>query len=446
MRLKVLSSLLALGIATAAVAQQPSPFTFTFKGFVGASVFVQDASMGITPVGNNNQTGQIPVFAGNNAWNQAAADKLMFGGDVRQTRLNFSVKGPTIGTDWTPNGVVELDWSGGFGSAPFGDENLLPRIRLAYVELSSGQHNIKVGQFHNLIIGFIPASAAHIAFPFAYAAGLIGWRSPGITYTYKTTTSSGMNVEVGAQINRNSWYDLTASGTPVSQGEASGLPQVQARLMVSQGKNTSPFPLYPVADWLAFIAAHYDVKDLTNVAAVPPPGVKDKLTTYAIQAGVKSNQIQNVTLAVNGWFGANTGNLLGNVIQIGPVAPSALNQDLPSVTSYGAWGQAGFAFGGPWSLWGMLGFEHPSDWANAVWAYQTAAGAGNAARVRNVNGAAMLAWRDGPVLFGLEWLHSFTTYGYDPTAAVFPIPTKPTTVATYSRNANQVMLTADYFF
>ncbi|HEU4384973.1 MAG TPA: hypothetical protein VFR85_15935 [Anaeromyxobacteraceae bacterium] len=443
MRLKVLSSLLALGIATAAVAQAPPPaFTFTFKGFVGASVFVQDASMGITPVGNNNQTGQIPVFAGNNAWNQGAPDKLMFGGDVRQTRLNFAVKGPTIGGDWTPNGVVELDWSGGFGGAPFGDENLLPRIRLAYVELSSGSNTIRVGQAHNLLVGFIPASAAHIAFPFAYGAGLIGWRSPGITYLYKTTTSGGLNMEYGVQINRNSWYDLTASGTPVSQGEASGLPQVQARVMVSQGKNTSPFPLYPVADWLFFVAGHYDVKDLTNVAAVAGTNQKDKLTTYAVQAGYKSNQIENLTLAVNGWFGQNTGNLLGMIVQIGPVAQSPANQDLASVTSYGVWGQVGYAFGGPWSLWGMMGFENP-DWKDAVWAFQTANNPGGAARVRNVNSAAMLAWREGSVVLGLEWLHSFTTYGY---GALPAAGGPPPTITTYSRNANQYMLTADYFF
>jgi len=437
MRVKLLSSLLALGVATAAVAQDKPAFTFTFKGFVGASVFAQDANMGITYVGAANQTGQIPVFAANAVW---PTDKVIYGGDVRQSRMNFAVKGPTVMGDWTPNGVIEIDWSGGVGGAPFGDENLLPRLRLAYVELSSGGSNIKIGQWHNLIVGFIPASAAHIAFPFAYAAGLIGWRSPGITYTYKTSTSGGLNLELGLQLNRNSWNDVPPAGAGLSLGEASGLPQVQARVMVSSGKNTSPWPLYPVADWLAFLAFHYDVKDLTGPGATNGVGQEDKLSTFAVQGGVKLNMIPSLTLAVNGWYGQNAGNLLGHNVQIGPVAQSAANQDLANVSGYGVWGQVGFALGGPFSVWAFMGVDNP-DWEDAAWAFGGTTPA-TAARVRNVNSAAMLAWRDGPVVIGLEWLHSFTTYGYGTPGA----GTAPTRVTTFARNANQYMLTADYFF
>jgi hypothetical protein len=435
MRVKLLSSLLALGIATAAVAQDKPAFTFTFKGFVSASVFAQDASMGVTYVGNANQVGQIPWFAANAVW---PTDKLIFGGDVRQTRMNFAVKGPTVFGDWTPNGVVELDWAGGAGGAPYGDENLLPRLRLAYVELASGSHNIKVGQWHNLIIGFIPASAAHIAFPFAYSAGLIGWRSPGVTYTYKTSTSSGLNVELGLQLNRNSWNDITA---PISLGEASGLPQIEARVMVTSGKNVSAWPLYPVADWLAFLAFHYDQKDLTGPGASAAPGVEDKLTTFAIQGGVKNNSIPGLTVAQNGWYGQNAGSLVGHMQQVGPVAPSAANVALASVSGFGLWGQLGYDLGAKFSVWGFMGVDSP-DWEDAAWAFGGTT-AGTAARVRNVNTAAMLAWRDGPVVIGLEWLHSFTTYGYGtPPAAGQP----PDRVTTFARNANQYMLTADYFF
>ncbi len=434
MRLKVLSSLLAFGIATAAVAQDKPAFTFTFKGFVGASVFLQDASMGITYVGAANQTGQIPVFAANALY---PTDKVILGGDVRQTRMNFSVKGPAVMGDMTPNGVVELDWSGGAGAPPFGDENLLPRIRLAYVELGNPSHTLRVGQFHNLLVAFIPATAAHIAFPFSYAAGMIGWRSPGITYQYKTTAGSNLNLELGLQVNRNSWNDITA---PISLGEASGLPQVQARVMLSSGRTASAWPLYPVADWLAYAAFHYDQKDLTGPGAVNGLNQEDKLTTFAVQAGAKLNVVPNLTLAFNGWYGQNAGNLLGHNVQIGPVAQSAANQDLASVSGFGAWGQAGYAFGGHWSVWGFLGVDRP-DWEDAAWAFG-ATTAATAARVRNVNSAAMLAWRDGPVVFGLEWLHSFTTYGYGTPVA----GGAPTSVTTFARNANQVLLTADYFF
>ncbi|HYQ81344.1 MAG TPA: hypothetical protein VEP68_07575, partial [Anaeromyxobacteraceae bacterium] len=224
----------------------------------------------------------------------------------------------------------------------------------------------------------------------------------------------------------------TFGGQQVNSSGEAGFPQLEARVMISQGTNVSPFPLYPVADWLFFAAVHYDQKDLTGAGAVNGLNQKDKLSTYAIQAGYKSNQITNLTLAVNGWFGQNTGNLLGNIVQIGPVAQSAAGQNLINVSSYGVWAQAGWAFGGgPWSLWGFGGFEHP-DWLKAPQAF------GNGARVRNVNTAAMLTYRDGPWLFGLEWMHSFTTFGTY-------VPANNTTV-TNSVNANQYLATVDYFF
>jgi len=201
-----------------------------------------------------------------------------------------------------------------------------------------------------------------------------------------------------------------------------------------------------VADWLAFLAFHYDQKDLSGPGCVPgtcgfAATGKDKLSTFAVQGGVKVDMIPRLTLAFNGWYGQNTGNLLGHVVQIGPVAPSGANLDLASVSGYGAWGQAGFALGGPWSVWAFMGVDNP-DWEDAAWAFGGTTPA-TAARVRNVNSAAMLAWREGPVVFGLEWLHSFTTYGY---GAVGPNNTAPARVTTFARNANQVMLTADYFF
>ncbi len=443
MRLKVLSSLLALGFATAAVAQgQPSPFTFTLKGFVSATMFMQDNSMGVTNAGGGagNADGQQALFA---AQPNRTVDKLIFGGDVRQTRLNFAVKGPEVLGGATPTGVVEIDFFGIMGPGNYGESNVINRLRLAYVETAWANDVLRVGQFHNLIIGFIPASAAHLAFPFAYGAGLIGWRNPGVTYLHKMKTSGGLNVELGAQVNRNSWNDAApvipapVGGVPnygqnvVNSSAQAGFPQLQARVMISQGTNVSPFPLYPVADWLFFAAVHYDQKDLTGAGAVAGVNQKDKLSTYAVQAGFKSNQLQNVTLAVNGWFGQNTGNLLGQIVQIGPNAQSAAGQSLVNVSSYGAWGQAGYAFGSNWSLWGFAGFEHP-DWLKAPQAY----GAG--ARVRNVNTAAMLSYRDGPWLFGLEWLHSFTTFGtYVPAS---------NTTTTNSLNANQYLGTVDYFF
>ena len=52
---------------------------------------------------------------------------------------------------------------------------------MAYVELNweSGKHILQIGQQNMLIIGAIPQSLSHIAFPATYTAGTVGWRQPG---------------------------------------------------------------------------------------------------------------------------------------------------------------------------------------------------------------------------------------------------------------------------
>ncbi|HZY03672.1 MAG TPA: hypothetical protein VFF02_09230 [Anaeromyxobacteraceae bacterium] len=444
MRLKVLSSLLALGMATAAVAQAPAPpaFTFALHGFVSGTVGVQDAPM-------NGEAG-LSLFAQQYPGN-AKVDRVFWVGDVRQTRLNFSVKGPTVLGGATPTGVVEIDFFGMQGPGAFGDESVIPRIRLGYVETNWGNDVLRVGQFHDLIITQIPASAAHIAFPFAYAAGLVGWRSPGVTYYHKMKLEQ-TNLELAAQIARNSWAtdNPCAVAAPVpgtcyagsvnanSLGEAWGLPQIELKVTVSGGTNASPWPLYPVGNWLAYLGFHYDQKDLSGAGAVAPPTAKDKLTTYILQGGFKTDMIQNLTIAANGWWGQNAGAKLGHIVQFDygtvapPVPPSTTG--FADLKGYGAWGQVGWSPIPHWSAWGFMGFDLVSDWAKSV---QTGGPLGNNSRLRNVNSAIMIAYRDGPWVGAFEWLHSFTTYATVAAGAL---------TGTYTANGNQGLFTVDYFF
>lgn len=437
MRLKVLSSLLALGMATAAVAQAPAPpaFTFALHGFVTGTVGVQDSPMGLGEAG-------ISLFALPYAGN-SKVDRMNWVGDVRQTRLNFSVKGPTVLGGATPTGVVEIDFFGMQGPGAFGDESVIPRIRLGYVETNWGNDVLRVGQFHDLIITQIPASAAHIAFPFAYAAGLVGWRSPGVSYYHKMKLEQ-TNLELAGQIARNGWStDAQPFGTNVnanSLGEAWGLPQIELKVTVSGGTNASPWPLYPVGNWLAYLGFHYDQKDLSGAGATAPPNTKDKLTTYILQGGFKTDMIQNLTIAANGWWGQNAGAKLGHIVQFDYAAPPA-TATFADLKGYGAWGQVGWSPIPHWSAWGFMGFDLVSDWGKSVQtggplnpAGTLASGAG---RLRNVNSAIMIAYRDGPWVGAFEWLHSFTTFATMAGGAL---------AGTTTANSNQALFTVDYFF
>ena len=92
-------------------------------------------------------SGQQSLYV-NKVWSD---DKPVFGGDIRQTRLNFSVRGPAVFGGAVPKAVVEFDM---FGSSEFqptgsyGDVSIIPRIRVAYAELNWGNGStiIQIGQ------------------------------------------------------------------------------------------------------------------------------------------------------------------------------------------------------------------------------------------------------------------------------------------------------------
>lgn len=416
-------------------APPPSPFVFIVKGLVSGSMFMQDQ-----PAASN---GGALTFGGV----QLAGDKWFLGGDVRQTRLTFTIRGPEVLGGAVPTGVVEMDLGGydyqitpvGGLSAVVGtktpmgttvavalpyntvtneprfDESLVPRIRLAYVELNwnNSQNILRVGQYHNLLLGMVAGSASHIATPLGYGAGQLGWRSPGFTYLHRFKLSADTNLDIGVQINRNSWRDeLPNCGAPpapqapeanclpagVSVGEASMIPQVEARIMAFGGVAESPLPFYLPTKWHAYIVGHWDTKDLSGVgnATVPVAPLRDSMVTYAVQGGFKV-QLGPVLVAANGWFGRNTGNVFGNIFQM---------QDLnrPDIDGFGGWGQIGIGLTQTLSLWAFGGIDHPNQ-AMMIAAQPTVAGV---TRLQNIQAAGQIAYTEGPIQIGLELMYVLT--------------------------------------
>jgi len=493
----------------------PSPFTLVVKGLISGSLFVQNAPA----PGTGGAFGFGP--------NRVAEDGWFLGGDVRQSRLTFTIRGPEVLGGATPIGVMEMDLNGynyqvtpvgglsvvlGAGGTATGnavtqalpynvltneprlDENLVAHVRLAYTELNWGasQNVLRVGQYHNLLLGMIAGSASHLGVPIGYGAGQLGWRSPGITYIHRFALSPGTNVDVGLQVNRNSWRDElptcpTAAATSaaatqptqppngtgrclpfgISAGEASMLPQVEARVMAFGGVAESPLPFYLPTKWLAYVAGHWDQKDVTGVgggvapamAAGAPPGAvsRDSMTTYVAQFGGKI-QLGPVLVAANGWYGQNAGNVFGHIFQM---------QDLnrPDVSGFGAWGQLGIGLGKNLSVWGFAGIDKPDE-AQAIAAagpnYQGYNGFNVAGitRLQNVQLAGQLAYTDGPIQIAAELLYVATknliqsTLGSpavpgNPTATP-PVPDRPAVAPTAALNetltAVQPSITVNYSF
>jgi hypothetical protein len=221
-RIKALFSMAALGYAGLALAQatpaqnvvveerksetvtvvvketpKPPAFVFELHGFTSVSLWAQDALFGVNS--NNPANGQLAI----GVIKTLDTDKPLFGADVRQTRLNFSVRGPEV-LGAVPKAVVEIDFVGGDSPGGFGDVSVWPRMRLAYTELNwGGKHILQFGQQNMLVIGLIPQSLRGIAVPMTYTAGTVGWRQPGI-FGYHTF-GSDTNFEFAWSVQRSGW-------------------------------------------------------------------------------------------------------------------------------------------------------------------------------------------------------------------------------------------------
>lgn len=447
MRIKVLAAGLILSWATASFAQTaaaPPVFKFEMHGFVSGSLYLQDANMGPSEgqmsLFNNVQaptTKATPVGA---QYPQPQTDKLVLGGDVRQSRLNFSVTGPQVFGGATPKGVVEIDFFGGFGSGGYGDVSITPRLRLAYSELNWGAHRIQVGQNNDLLVAMIPVSLAHIAYPYSYGSGTLGWRRPAI-WGYHTfgdiKSKDSTKVEVAWEVGRSQFADGGAIGSAsctavapcwgngigqhivgatgdnygFNLGEASGLPAVEARVTLLGGQK-----------YMVWLAGHWNRIDKNGAGVASETfanGVSSDQDVLVGNVGTKI-VVGPLTVAGTGYYGKNVGTLIGDFLQF-------TTGTTGDVHSYGAWGQAGFNFTKELSVWGFIGVEAPNR-QEAIDAKFT--------KLQQVTSSALLQYRDGGYAVGFEWVHMHTTTNAANTPAGYDNVV----------DGNQYIISANYFF
>ena len=407
MRIKALFSLAVLGYAGLALAQatpaqnvvveekksetvtvvvketpKPPAFVFELHGFVSTTGYFQDANFGLAGGGQSALyiAGTTAAPAGQ-AWK---TDKPVFGFDIRQTRLNFSVRGPAVMGGAVPKAVVEVDFFGSSEVATVGgysDVSLLPRIRTAYVELNweSGKHIIQIGQQNMLTIGIVPQSLSHIAFPATYTAGTVGWRQPGFWGWH--TFGDDLKFELAWSVQKSGWANtLLTEGLPA--GVSSGLPAFEARGKLMFGKALN-----------LWLSGHWQTVDRNGPNVIAPQNSYTDLQTIVGTVGINGN-LGPVAYAGSAWYGKNAGPLLGHVVQFNPPTYQG------NIFGWGAWGQVGMNLTKNLSGWFTYGVDHPS--------YQDILAAG-LTRLRNQNLVVMARYQDGGFAIGAEWLYNRTT-------------------------------------
>lgn len=438
MRLKALLSMAVLGFAASAFAQapqvvenktesvtvvvketpKPPDFVFELHGFTSMTMWFQDAQYA---VGTSVASGQQAL----NLIKTFPTDKPLVGADIRQTRLNFSVRGPAVLGGAVPKAVAEFDLFGGDGPGGYGDVSVFPRIRIAYTELNwGGKHILQFGQQNMLTIGMIPQTLSHIAFPWTFTAGTVGWRQPGL-WGYHTFGDTN-RFEFAWSIQRAGWAN-TLQADNVGLGVASGLPAFEARGKFSMGK------VFDV--WLS---GHWQQIDRNG-----PGKTADEVnwTTYTTALGTLGAKLDlgMLVFTTSGWYGKNAAPLLGNVVQFNTAVTG--NAAATDIFGYGAWGQLGLVLTKEFSIWYGYGVDHPLY--DSVFA-------ANLAIMRNQNMMTMIRYQTGGFAIGAEWLYTRTTMNRAVPVAgsttVFVSNTPSELAANNVLTGSQISLTANYYF
>jgi hypothetical protein len=390
------SSVVALLLSAGAVrAADESPFKFEFHGFVTGSMFIQNQNfLGGTgqdnlmaaPTPAQSAPCEVPGCTG-----PATKSGTFLGADARQSRWIFVVTGPqAFGA--TPKSYFEGDFLGApaTGAGANGIEHTQARLRAAFGELKWGTTQLQIGQYSaQLILAQLSASIAHIANPITFGTGTIGSRAVGVRVVH-TMPAGAMKLELAAEAIAPKWADPPRAGNSVaaiSNGWASGMPQIGARAKVDGKAGAASYSLY--------LAGEFQQADLKGFGTQAPNGVtladgttKTSLSPYAIEVG-GNFLFAPVSFAANVYMGKATGAWAGSMNQSGDI------EDL------GYWAQLGLHPTKQISVFGLFGQNSSDEKQVRLWG-------GNRSDNQLIGG--IVRFSDGGYTLAGEFYQFKTTY------------------------------------
>jgi hypothetical protein len=301
--------------------------TVRLTGFVSATLYAQDALF----APGNGQNAQVVQHQ------QDGPAGWWHGGDVRNTRVLLEAD-VAHARDWKVGGLLEIDLFGGFPSGEaFDREQAYPRLRLAYAGFERSTTRIRVGQDWAPISHDMPASVNRLAFPPGWgAAGVIGWRFPGV-FIRHLLHDGALQAHVHAAAMRGNWTGDADRPDHPTAAQATLVPQLQAALSLAAGPHAE-------LDWSLTAGVHADRKRAprrTDEAAVAPSG----------WAAAASGRVApgRFVLRAGGYTGRATGHLATHVSQ------------LEDVGGWGGWGQLGIDLNAGWGARFFVGMDAPDE-------------------------------------------------------------------------------------
>jgi len=303
-----------------------SKFNLKLYGFVRFEAIFDNTQMAV---------GDWQLFA--RPGNSSYADEKIFTMTARHTRFGMKIDGPALQGGGKINGLIEIDFAGGFPNSSTAARQPLPRLRHAWVEINKSNWALRFGQDWALISGPFPGTTNFVV---GAGKGNLWMRYPQIKYTIK-----GKTTKFALSLNRpmagNIKYNNFAGGSfdMVGDGERSGLPWIMARLWLMSGKNTFS------------VSGHYGMEKIADLSAST-----HEVKTFSLNADAVLN-FGKVVFTGRGFMGENLNSFFGGVFQgFTRDATSVMN-----VASKGGWGQFKFKLSDLWSLTLGGGLDDPDE-------------------------------------------------------------------------------------
>lgn len=367
------AALAAGGSSGGSAMANKDPVTIHMHGFISAAWFGQDSQF----FPGNGMAAELPLAPGNFNHNVSGAD-------ARNTRVWWTMDGPALSNGWSTSGRIEADFFGGNnGNSAFSPSQETPRLRQAYFELTSpsGRTSITIGQQWDLIfpIKSVPKSMIHIGFPLGFTTGMIGWRNPGVVWHQELSGSMSGGPKVGLDVGAftGQWDGPNPPGNNNDFQSAANIgfrPQIEARVNVASGS----------LDW--YVAGHYSSENLSDLPAGAPS--HSTLTSWAAELGTSWHP-GPWSLVGAVYHGKAIGQLFGSMVQFGDIKDT------------GGYVQGGYSFMPHWGVYASYSIDKPNTSDVVDWM-----GYGSEGRLKGQQGAVDLIYTNGPIGFGLEWMHA----------------------------------------